>query len=351
MGILTERDADLLRAADLENLLDEAQQNGEVIYQQTGSELQVNLPRQFGSGSDREIRLRNGLTLILRDARLWQSVRLEGNHGQSPPLIFKFQLSSNSRVLTPGIPEIQDDYTEVAGCNYLYHLPEVTEFEEWYKNEAIQLIVILIETDTLREFGTGFEHLPQPLQRLIQGDRTARFHQPIGKTTAAMQQVLDQVLRCPYQGVTRQMYLESKALELLTLQFTQWSENRQTFDRALQKAARKLRAEDIDRLHQAKEILILQMDNPPSLLSLAWQVGLDDCKLKWGFRRVFGTTVFGYLHDYRMERSRQVLTIGQMIVTEVAFTVGYSSLPSFSKAFHKRYGSSPIASATQLRLG
>ena len=61
------------------------------------------------------------------------------------------------------------------------------------------------------------------------------------------------------------------------------------------------------RIHQAKDILIRQIDNPPSLLSLARQVGINDFKLKQGFRQVFGTTVFGYLHSHRMERAAQLL--------------------------------------------
>ena len=240
-------------------------------------------------------------------------------------------------MLTPNIPGVKDDYMEVSGFNYLYHLPKVIEFEEWYEKELIQLVMVLIHPDSLKEFDQGCE-LPQPLLRLIKGDLTARFHQPLGKTTAAMRQVLHQILHCPYQGMMKQMYLESKALELLTLQFARWTKD-------IQKSGRspRLRSEDVERLHHAREILIQQIDNPPSLLALARQVSLDDCKLKWGFRWLFGTTVFGYLHEYRMERSRQLLAAGQMSVTEVAYTVGYSSLPSFSKAFRKRFGSSPLA--------
>jgi AraC-like DNA-binding protein len=32
-----------------------------------------------------------------------------------------------------------------------------------------------------------------------------------------------------------------------------------------------------------------------------------------------------------------------MSVTEVAYAVGYASLPSFSKAFRRKFGDSPIA--------
>ena len=130
MAIPLESYANALNLVDVQEICDEAQQKGEVIYQQTGSENRFNLPQRFGQGGESEIHLRSGITLIIRDLELWQSIKLENHYSQSPPLISKFHLSGNSRVLTPNISGIKDDYMEVSGCNYLYHLPKVIEFEE-----------------------------------------------------------------------------------------------------------------------------------------------------------------------------------------------------------------------------
>jgi len=46
-----------------------------------------------------------------------------------------------------------------------------------------------------------------------------------------------------------------------------------------------LRLADIERIHEARDILISNMQNPPSLFNLARQVGLNDTKLKRGFRQ------------------------------------------------------------------
>jgi AraC family transcriptional activator of pyochelin receptor len=83
------------------------------------------------------------------------------------------------------------------------------------------------------------------------------------------------------------------------------------------------------------------MKQPPSLMELARQVGLNDFKLKMGFRRVFGKTVFGYLHELRMERSRLLLEEGKMNVKEVSYAVGYMDSGRFSDAFKKQFGVRP----------
>jgi AraC-like DNA-binding protein len=88
--------------------------------------------------------------------------------------------------------------------------------------------------------------------------------------------------------------------------------------------------------------LVRNLENPPSLFGLARQVGLNDTKLKRGFRQVFGTTAFGCLHAHRMEQGRQLLAKGKMNVTEVAYKIGYSSRTYFSRAFTKHFGLNPI---------
>ncbi|MEM9543101.1 MAG: AraC family transcriptional regulator, partial [Cyanobacteria bacterium P01_E01_bin.42] len=161
----------------------------------------------------------------------------------------------------------------------------------------------------------------------------------IGKISVAMQNVLQQLLGCPYHGGLKTMYLESKILELFTLYLAQLRENCAIiFDCDRIDSHPKLQTDDIDRIYHARDILRDCLDNPPSLLGLARQVGLNDYKLKLGFRYVFGTTTFGYLYQHRMERAGQMLQEKQLSVGQVARAVGYASRSSFVKAFQKKFG-------------
>lgn len=158
----------------------------------------------------------------------------------------------------------------------------------------------------------------------------------LGKTTPVMQIALEQILNCPYQGLTKQIYLEGKCWELIALRLEQLVASYSQLSKS-----RVLQPDDIDRIHLAKEVLIRHLNNPPSLLGLARQVGLNDYKLKLGFRQVFGTTVFGYLHAYRMEQARLLLAERQMKAKEVAKLVGYASPSRFTAAFKRKFGVSP----------
>lgn len=328
----------VLNETDWNELCRTAQLQGEGIYQQTAAGCCFNLPQQFGKGGEQTIFLRDGLILSIRDGKLRQDLSLKRQHECCFPLVSKFFLSGRSRVHTANIPSVEDEYEEVTGCHYLYCLPELTEIEEWQAKEPIQVVMVYACLDYFKQFEHCHSILPEPLRQLIEVDSIQPFHHSLGSTTPAMVQVLKQILHCPYQGLMQQLYLEGKALELLALQFAQWVEPQRVADRSIC-----LRSDDIDRLHAARAILIEQASNPPSLIQLARKVGLNDRKLKQGFLQIFGTTVFGYLHDYRLEQSQQLLDAGEMSVTEIAYAVGYASLPSFSKAFRKKFGNSPIA--------
>lgn len=155
--------------------------------------------------------------------------------------------------------------------------------------------------------------------------------------------MLQQILNCQYQGVTKQLYLEGKILELISLQIDQ-------LDQTHRKSSPKLPNKDIDCIYEASEILLQRLSTPPSLTELAKLVGINDRKLKQGFREVFGTTVFGYLRDRRLEQAQELLLSGQMQVKDAAKTVGYASPTSFNTAFRKKFGIAPSLYCTQKQI-
>jgi AraC-like DNA-binding protein len=69
--------------------------------------------------------------------------------------------------------------------------------------------------------------------------------------------------------------------------------------------------------------------------------GINEFKLKKGFKETFGVTAFGYLADVRLGLAKDDILAGRRSATEIAFALGYSSLAHFSHAFKKKFGVSP----------
>jgi len=153
--------------------------------------------------------------------------------------------------------------------------------------------------------------------------------------TAQMHRIISEMTSSQRKGSLQRIYLESKVLELLMLQTEQ-------FEEALNHTKRpSLKPGDIDRIHHAKALIERDLNAPSSLADLARQVGLNDFKLKKGFKEVYGTTVFGYLHDLRMEQARRMLLDEHKTVGEAADNAGYRNAHHFTAAFKKYFGHLP----------
>ena len=133
----------------------------------------------------------------------------------------------------------------------------------------------------------------------------------------------------------QKIYLESKTLELLVLQLALLETDK--------RKAIKLKQSEIDKIYQAKDLLINNISEPPTLINLAQQVEIHHIKLKQGFKELFDTTPFAYLREYRLEIARNLLLENKSSVLSVASTVGYSNSSHFAAAFKQKFGISPKA--------
>lgn len=153
--------------------------------------------------------------------------------------------------------------------------------------------------------------------------------------TPSVRFLTQQIFNCPYQGITKRIYLQAKVLELIALQISPILTGGDLTQ------ASPLKSDTIARIHHAKQIILSCLENPPSLIELAALVGVSDRTLRRGFRELFGITVFGYLTQKRMEKAEQFLRGTNMTVAEVANLVGYTHLGHFAAAFKRRYGITP----------
>ena len=310
--------------------------NGATAHNTNGFDRVGHCRNGYSSDQFWEVKLQSGLYLDWIDDDYHRDLCVKSGHDDSMPLVAKFYLSGEHHVRCPSVPGVPAEYCEAAGQSYFFALPDIEEDEISLANQRVQLIRIHIEPHFFQKLGFDWASLPALLQRTLeQGDRH-RFHQSLGKMTPAMQVTLQQILQCPYRHETKRLFLESKALELLVLQLEQWFMLEQG-----EWSSGCLKAADLELVCEAADILQRELSQPPSIIALAHRVGLNEHKLKVGFRQVFTTTVFGYVRTQRLEQARQLLLAGDITVTQAALTVGYASQGHFAAAFRKRFGVNP----------
>jgi AraC-like DNA-binding protein len=143
---------------------------------------------------------------------------------------------------------------------------------------------------------------------------------------------VNDVLNADQPVYIKRIFLEAKILEILSLQLNQLE--------ARQPQTDQFSADDKIRLLEAKTIVEQNLKSPCSLTELSRKTGLNDFKLKKGFKALFGNTVFGYLGELRMTTAYKLLKNGERVST-VAENVGYKNPHHFTVAFKKRYNMLP----------
>ncbi|MBZ8182856.1 helix-turn-helix transcriptional regulator [Oscillatoria salina] len=312
-------------------LLEQMNQSSLYSYEIEGIEARLEWSKMVGQGSVRFAYLRPGLQISIENHQMKEKLVMQGQHSHLDPWKFYFLVSGE---LSGVVDRSASPFTLKTGENCLTACSGDRAQMTYYDHQTYLAVTILVDPWFLKTFLEEQSGLPQPLQQAMKTSAERFFH--TGATSPAMQIALHQILYCPYEGFLRQIYIESKALELIVLKLAQIDEQISP-----PKHNVTLQPQDIDCIHNAKDILLSNIESPPSLLELAKKAGTNDYKLKIGFRQLFGTTVFGYLRNQRMEQARQLLLEKQMNVSEVAQTVGYSSLSRFSTAFKNYFGITP----------
>lgn len=150
-----------------------------------------------------------------------------------------------------------------------------------------------------------------------------------------LQQVLSEIIHCRYTGKMKKIFLYAKTLEVLVLQADAYENYIQ------KKIGYCLSENDKEKIVFAREYLIQQLQNPPTIPELARVAGINEFTLKKGFRQLFSQSIFSYLTDYRMKMARTMLLESEKTVSELAYELGYSSPQHFSMAFKKKFGLAP----------
>lgn len=149
--------------------------------------------------------------------------------------------------------------------------------------------------------------------------------------------IIKEILTCPYTGEIKKDFINGKVLDLFLLAMDIVSKH-PVWQQIV------LKPFEIEQIHAAKDIIVNELDSPSTILQLAKRIGLNDFKLKKGFKQIFGTTIFDYRQQTRMERAMELLTSDKSIsVTEIAFKLGYEGVNAFSSAFKKHFGIPPTS--------
>ncbi|AQW94702.1 AraC family transcriptional regulator [Elizabethkingia anophelis] len=150
-----------------------------------------------------------------------------------------------------------------------------------------------------------------------------------GKTNS----IINDIIKCNFSGHFKKMFLKSKIIELLLVQFQQQMK--------FEKKIYTLKEDNVSKMYDIKDYLIENLYENLSLSQIAKTFGTNINILKTGFKEVFDTSVFKFIHDEKMKIARHIIETRDISISEVAYMMGYNQPQNFTAAFKRKYGILP----------
>ena len=150
--------------------------------------------------------------------------------------------------------------------------------------------------------------------------------------------ILQNILHCPYKDDVREMYVRENLRALMLLQMFHYHPIVTGKELYIDK---KLTSKDQESLYAIKEYLSINFLEPTSLEGLSKRFGLNEFKIKYGFKKIFNTSPIKFTQQKRLELSLLLLGDTSITIDDIASKVGYNHAANFSIAFKKAFGKSP----------
>ncbi len=146
---------------------------------------------------------------------------------------------------------------------------------------------------------------------------------------------LDQIVNANEQQLSSPLFIQSKKLELLS-SFFETSDSRGKYECPFLNYQ-----ENVEKVREAKALLISDLKASPTIKELSRLVGLNESHLKSGFKEIYGKPIHQYFKSYKNEIAKRQLDEKEISINVLAGELGYTNVSHFIESFKKQFGLTP----------
>lgn len=171
------------------------------------------------------------------------------------------------------------------------------------------------------------------ISAVAQGRATSIVQSHKMATTEIMDVVSDLAHFRQQDVMMKRLYIRSRVMELLRLAVENIA--------AEASLHQEVPASEMKAMNDVREYLLANLNNPGSLSDIALHTGINEFKLKNGFRKMFGKSVIAFVLEERLIRAKAMITNTNVPIKVIATRSGYRNISNFTTAFRKHFGYPP----------
>ncbi len=241
---------------------------------------------------------------------------------------FYFCLKGSLKVAF-NMPHCSVELLAYNSCFTFFKAETMTLFFDLQPNTT--LVGILLKVKHFHQIFSDVSRADFPIQNFDSNQTILQTKSISSEIVNSAEQLFSNKINSTFQN----LYVRGKIYEILSLYFNE------TFNENVEQCPFVSNSDEIVKIKKAKDILLKDLLNPPSLESLSKDIGLNVKKLKIGFKDLYKMPAFTYLLNYKMEYARKLLDQNRLNINEIAIEVGYSSATHFISAFKRKFGVTP----------
>ncbi|WP_040251055.1 helix-turn-helix domain-containing protein [Psychroserpens mesophilus] len=276
-----------------------------------------------------------GVNLINFDIKFSQDITLKIKAGDFNPIrfIYNYEGFFNHRFGIDNENRRIDQFhsliftNKTGGYNHI-HLP---------KNEKLEIIDIqIIRKHFLKKRTTNTSLLNKRLYEIfVDTDHENRFAHH-GALNLKMADFVKKMKQIKSKGMVKVLKIEALVYEMLSMHIQQHNK----FHKGVQLPT-SLTKSELKIIRRLGNKIIKNHSFNYSLDQLSIDSGLSQAKLQDGFKFLYTRTVTEYIRHVRLEAARDLMSSGDLNVSQVVYSIGFTSRSYFSKIFKEKYGITP----------
>ena len=205
------------------------------------------------------------------------------------------------------------------------------------KEEKLEINVIQIARNKyLKKRLNNVSQLNENLYRVFMDEDHEKAFAYFGTYNLKLADQIGALRKVRQKGMIRILQIEGMVYQILSMHIQQ--HDRAMKEEVLPTTLLKRELKIVRNL--AKEI-IKNVSKDYCLEQLSDETGLSQAKLQEGFKLLYARTVTEYIRHVRLEAARDLIRNTDMNISEVVYSIGFSSRSYFSKIFKQKYNISP----------
>ncbi|NNE76794.1 MAG: helix-turn-helix transcriptional regulator [Pricia sp.] len=311
------------------------------LHQRFGGDLDINVKEyilnftnDFGKGRIRGITFKGGISYLEFDMVFSENFTLRIKSTELAPICFAY--CSRGKIQHRFGSETEKNTLENFQTGILTSAPGTENVLTFTKDVRVKTSLIVVNTASKTS-------IPKPkslnfrLQELFMKEGQAENSIYIGSYNLKIADKIQDLEAIRQDGIVRSLLLEGLVHMILALEIQQHSDDLRNDKNKMGS----LTGRELDAVNEISQFINNYPETQLCIAQLSRKSGLSPNKLQEGFKLMHGTTVTDYIREVRIQKAEQLIKTTDLNISEVVYSIGFTSRSYFSKIFKKKYNCSP----------